>query len=113
MIDRFELLQENDKLRKRLAELERGWISVEDRLPDVDVNVLIYCANCPKGLIENQYSRCWYVNRPIKQGAVYSAVTGLRWRSNDTPPDSCFGFFGDEGVVTHWMPLPKPPKGSE
>jgi len=101
-------LNEKDK---RIAELERGWISVEDRLPDVGVNVLIYCANCPKGLIENKHYSGWYLNLPIKQGAVYKALTGLRWHSTCTPPDSCFGFFGDEGVVSHWMPLPEPPKG--
>lgn len=57
------------------------WISVEERLPEEGVSVLIYGFGC------------------VDIGWVID--TG--WRSeyiNDY----------DEGEITHWMPLPEPPK---
>ena len=61
------------------------WISVEDRLPDGDVaSVLIYTND--GGVAEGQYYPC------IK------AWKQFRWSVEDAN-------------VTHWKPLPDPPKG--
>lgn len=62
------------------------WISVKDRLPEPDVNVLARCF----------YHECWqtFVCHVSKRnpGKWYTGVAG-QW----VP-------------VTHWMPLPEPPE---
>lgn len=58
------------------------WISVKDRLPDVGRDVLFVCENKSYGV------------------GAYS----------DTYRDFFSGQFPVKGV-THWMPLPQPPKG--
>ena len=62
------------------------WISVKDKLPPKNVEVL-----------------------------VYSTVNGVRQDHYiQTLPNGTLEFYGDrdeyEWNVTHWMPLPKPPK---
>lgn len=59
------------------------WISVEDRLPETETTVLI-CT---------------------KRGDIFSS-----WASNE----DVFWFYGEEGDnrVTHWQPLPEPPKAA-
>jgi hypothetical protein len=61
------------------------WISVEDRLPDNEVAVIAYCK-------EDDHS--WYAFRG----------SGLWWRPGERLSIKIFG------TVTHWMPLPEPPK---
>lgn len=58
------------------------WISVEDRLPDDCVEVLVHDTDC--GVIIG-----WYDKK-----------------------DNCFAceFISPLDAVTHWMPLPKPPQ---
>ena len=57
------------------------WISVKDRLPEKWEDVLI--CNC------------------------YSEVdTDMIWEN----PSGSFEFYFEGGNVTHWMPLPEPPK---
>ena len=63
-----------------------SWISVEDRLPEGAKGVLVWEPIC-----KNIYTMYWEDNE---------------WR-----------FFGGRGKtyynITHWQPLPQPPKGSE
>ena len=59
------------------------WISVEERLPDTTEKILVYCSN---GEI-----------LPAK----YIRVQGLEFWFEETY--SCHN-------ITHWMPLPEPPK---
>ena len=91
-------------LKKRIAELENQWISVEDRLPDLNYqNVLVFCDG---GGI-----------RTTKFHSDRFAFKRLGW-----PKSNCYtrkllgklsGHFmlsHDSGYkVTHWMPLPEPP----
>ena len=62
------------------------WISVRDRLPEKGEDVLVF------NIREN-----W---------------TGFAWlRPDETWTALGFDFPFDLGEVTHWMPLPEPPKG--
>lgn len=81
-----DLRRENAELRARVQE----WISVEDRLPE------------PKHEFD---ARNWYLvalsNGVVKELAYEfhnHSVFGYGWRETAYP-------------VTHWMPLPEPPKG--
>ena len=62
-----------------------GWISVDERLPERMKPVLV----CIKG----------YLKKPIMVVSEMLEENGARW-------SACAGF-----TVTHWMPLPEPPKG--
>jgi hypothetical protein len=76
---------------KALQEMEPEfgeWVSVEDRLPDVDNDYL--CAI--------QKSKSKYVTiRSYSQKRKWYGIS--------------FGYYYSQPNVTHWMPLPEPPKG--
>ena len=63
------------------------WISVKDRLPEADKYVLVITAG---GSFKT--ARCNF----------YKNGTEVCWATND-------GL--GEKAITHWMPLPQPPKG--
>lgn len=67
------------------------WISVKERLPEVFDEVIVYF----NGFI----SIAWRETEKRKNGIV-----GWHWDSQMHYPESLVN-------VTHWMPLPKPPKG--
>ena len=71
------------------------WISVEDRLPEVDRYVLI---KAPSG-----YTGLPYRYSEAKYNPDYKGWTDV---ANDRITDS-----GED--VTHWMPLPEPPTEQE
>lgn len=65
---------------------QSAWISVEERLPDADKNVLVITAHG-----SFKVARC----------NIYKNGTEVIWATND-------GL--GERAITHWMPLPEPPK---
>jgi hypothetical protein len=70
-----------------------GWISVKDRLPEVDEYVICF------GMRPLQ-------NEPFVEQGRYNEWG--QWQTCDW--DGCGGYeYFDK--VTHWMPLPLPPKG--
>lgn len=71
--------------RRRDSVIE--WISVEDRLPEIAKMVLVYTKN---GVIDT----AWRTGFSIPQG---------KW---DTYSGAIYG----NDKITHWMPLPEPPK---
>ena len=77
-----DLRRENTELRARVQE----WISVDDRLPEPFVSVLVHmpgeepCPTVHEGFISND---------------------GI-WQSSM--------FRREPGEVTHWQPMPQPPK---
>ena len=85
-------------LRERIAELEAQrvpqWISVDDRLPEKFIEVLICFAGQSTLCATGQYTDN---HRHDVAGWCYPA-------ENRGCTDS-----GDDPVVTHWMPLPPPP----
>lgn len=64
-----------------------NWISVKDKLPQDDSDCLIYDAT--------------------------SNITLVGWYDiGDKVWEDCRGFiYCDEDDITHWQPLPQPPKG--
>lgn len=66
------------------------WISVKDRLPEEDVEVLFFS---PK----TEFNCCFVGYRPKKDAYVDPEGNGLMPRII-------------EKYYTHWMPLPEPPK---
>ena len=85
-----QLAMENNDLRDDIAELNDKlptWISVEDRLPIWEETVIAYI--------------------PV-DGVCAAQYWGDQWRRENI---GCIR--ADAGVtVTHWMPLPEPPKES-
>lgn len=71
------------------------WISVNDALPKVGESVLVYC---PEYLNES-----W----PCVFSAEYQK--GPYCAEGFGADDMLFHIGGHDGI-THWMPLPKPPK---
>jgi len=78
---------ENERLKA-----EREWISVEQRLPELDGNSQIKCIvlDTYNGIVVrpyNEYHKCW-------------------------DDEDCDDFYcpATGGNITHWMPLPQPPK---
>jgi hypothetical protein len=59
------------------------WISVEDRLPEIADTVIVYIQN---------------------------GVIDIAWRTPGGNWDTYSGRFFKDDKITHWMPLPKPPK---
>jgi hypothetical protein len=77
----------------RHKEEKKEWISVKDRLPDVFDEVLVYDT-----FSNTSISIAWRETTPRKNGIV-----DWYWNSQMSYPE-------DLTHVTHWMPLPKPPK---
>ena len=82
---------ENCKLFRDTAGYRKQseWISVEERLPQVDTDVLVITANG-----SFKVARC----------NIYHNGTLVLWMTND-------GL--GERAITHWMPLPELPEESE
>ena len=85
-----DLRRENAKLRARVQE----WISVEDRLPDACGCPCLLCGKNSFGQI-----------RVFEGFTGYMERGKFEWHSNQKDIDI------DVWTITHWMPLPKPPKG--
>ena len=76
-----------DELRAELVKfIGDGWISVSERLPDFEVDVLVFCNGVAQWGVRSNNCRGW------------ALATG--WADYDD-------------VVTHWMPMPEPPEVKE
>lgn len=73
---------------------KNGWHSVKDSLPDVDVNVLVYCP------ADHEYGSVVMVwTASLRPGG------GVSWEFADGVALSC----RNTAEPTHWKPLPTPP----
>lgn len=82
------------ELQQRITELEAlvtKWVSVDERLPEVGVKVI-----CFGGLLTDL-------------GFTYQ--TDFAVMGNDKEWIFFEGTISDGWNITHWMPLPQPPKG--
>ena len=130
-----DLRRENENLRAELEwkqkEIElarrhaRQWISVEDRLPESGVHVLLCCEVHRYGdefvgkyVCDGYYAEA---NKIVAYGA--SSDYACDYSEEDDEFYLCEGWYevikncdnfnsvAVEDFVTHWMPLPEPPKG--
>jgi hypothetical protein len=72
-----------------------NWISINDELPHWDQKVMV--AAKVKGLNYHSYGFCWLTK-------VINTKKGVKaeWTSSDN--------YGDIESITHWTPMPEPPK---
>ena len=76
------------------------WISVKDRLPDDEQEVLVIAHGWDGRLV--------YVGSHRRVEAQKSWLTGITSKSSEW---SLWGWsYLKEPIVTHWMPLPEPPE---
>ena len=77
-----------------------GWISVKDRMPEIGEEVLVYAKGKIDGFIgEHVIAIC---KRFVEH--IFSSSPGYETWS--TP----WQYFHIDYEITHWMPLPEPPK---
>lgn len=80
-----------------------GWISVKDRLPEPEQEVLV--------IAHGWSDRLLYIGSYQRMEAERSWLTGVTSKASDW---SLWGWsYLKEPEVTHWMPLPDPPKDTE
>lgn len=78
------------------------WISVKDRLPENGGLYLVCC----ESLIKGGNDTVWMVRFTPKYKGIFLEENKAYWYETDHE-------FGDIDVtehITHWMPLPEPPK---
>lgn len=90
-----------------VAEMGPKWISVEDRFPDTFDDVLVLIKNCPdakflvRGKDEYSVGVAWWIGDYwVLECAAY--YCGDKMDLQHSVPDK---------FISHWMPLPEPPKG--
>lgn len=77
------------------------WIPVTERLPERDKEVLL--------IVHGWEDRLYYTGCLHRQEAERSWLTGIESKASDW---KIWGFsYLREPSVTHWMPMPQPPKG--
>lgn len=76
----------------------KEWISVKDKLPKQGKNVLIYW--------KNSANKRFIDVACIWKGKTYNYNGGWHFSYCDIDGSNML----DDSQVTHWMPLPKPPK---
>lgn len=76
------------------------WISVEERFPEIDTNVLVYAIGKIDGFIGDTVIA-------ISRRCVFRLFP---WNEGIEVWENPWQYFTTDYDVTHWMPLPEPPK---
>ena len=101
-----ELFVVDDNVEQAEYLIEHGvtvqeWVSVKDRLPSDEQDVLVIAHGWDGRLV--------YVGSHKRVEAKKSWLTGITNKSSEW---LLWGWsYLKEPIVTHWMPLPQPPKG--
>jgi hypothetical protein len=99
-----------DDLEARIAELEseRGWIPVSERLPDRNVDVIVY-NELRKEVQTGRYNDARRITENVSSPRSWFA--GGNFYTNLT--DESNPFMLPFSAITHWMPYPNPPEVQE
>ena len=73
-----------------------------DNLPEPGVDVLIYFNGCEEGTRAHIMSEDEKLKQSFVKRSLYKKFHGIWWNHKD--------FFTPINNVTHWFPIPKPPK---
>ena len=76
------------------------WVPVSERLPELYEEEIKDEGETIKYMVSDPFLA--YTDKGIVAVCVYSVQDGKEWWNEDS---------GAEHKVTHWMPLPEPPKG--
>lgn len=86
-----DLIREAFDMAKSTLAPAQKWISVKDRLPDREQSVLLLCKN------KAMFTGCHFLDyNNESRWRIHTALNSTKLLNR--------------GRVTHWMPLPKPPK---
>lgn len=85
------------------VEPKQRWIPVTERLPEVDKQVLVYAVGKIDGFIGESIIA-------ISERMIFSLFPWSNGEETWSPP---WQYFLTDFKITHWMPLPEPPKGEE
>lgn len=97
--DRYQLCRAAADMLEQDAK-KTSWISVKDRLPDEDLAYMVFYHEWSNGEFLPKYDE-----RYVK---ILKFFRGLGWRFPVCVDKRCENDTNRE--VTHWMPLPEPPK---
>lgn len=76
------------------------WVPVEDGLPELDQTVLVYAVGKIDGFIgDHVYALCSRYVEKIFPSSPGNEEWSIPW-----------SYFHTDYEITHWMPLPEPPK---
>ena len=82
-----------------------GWISVKDGLPEADKRVLVFGTGIHPAFVGDTVIA---ITSTTYQNPLWPSMklSSLEWRSP-------WQYFHADYEITHWMPLPEPPKEEE
>lgn len=99
----FDAWNEKEKERKQRKDNApcSEWISVEERMPALDTEVLVFAVGLPEWGFEGKTTMA------IAYRFTYRFwSSGKEYEQWSTP----WEYFHKDYKITHWMPLPEPPE---
>jgi hypothetical protein len=102
-VDVAEIAFTEDERRVWQSE-QPQWISVKDKLPENDEDVLVFAKGKNSGA--NRVVITYIADSFYFGGTQIKYSDGPQWNSP-------WQYFLEDYEITHWMPLPEPPKGEE
>ena len=96
-MDRLEALQDEIEVQDTIPATQ--WISVEERLPERNGTYIVTA--CDEG---EPYDMIIWNDTVVVCAEYYKGC--WTWEENNIE-------YSLDGIVTHWMPLPEPPKGEK
>jgi hypothetical protein len=95
------------------------WISVKNKMPESGVPVIAFVVDAHAGKYTRTIRASYAAAKTLEQspdcdGGEYDADADVYWCDEGWYEDNFFEetHWAVDGTVTHWMPLPDPPKGS-
>ncbi|OBY75928.1 DUF551 domain-containing protein [Acinetobacter gyllenbergii] len=89
-----------------------NWISVEDQMPAYSTPVLVLCSKAPYKVDGLKITVASYVSKEeLEQTMEDYDDRDEDWYAEVSLFNSDYGSWLMDETVTHWMPLPAPPKG--